>query len=118
MLPYRKNYLYRTTLLDAAYAGQSGFYPNYTLYGLSKYGFATCGSTVLYNLGAGLCDDGFAYEFDNQGTLDKVYQVRELVMQFGQLVVMDFIWINMVLSQMLMIDTTFHLFIPINLAIL
>ncbi len=69
MLPYRKNYLYRTTLLDAAYAGQSGFYPNYTLYGLSKFGFATCGSTVLYNLGAGLCDDGFAYEFDNQGNL-------------------------------------------------
>ena len=55
--------------MDAAYAGQSGFYPNYTLYGLSKFGFATCGSTVLYNLGAGLCDDGFAYEFDNQGNL-------------------------------------------------
>ena len=69
MLPYRQNYLYRTTLLDAAYSGQSGFYENYTLYGLSKNGFATCGSTVLYNRGAGLCDDGFAYEFDNDGNL-------------------------------------------------
>ena len=69
MLPYRQNYLYRTTLVDAAYAGQSGFYPNYTLYGLSKNGFATCGSVVLYNLGAGLCDNGLAYEFDAGGNL-------------------------------------------------
>ena len=69
MLPYRDDYMYRTTLPDAAYSGQSGFYPEYRLYGLSQNGFATCGSTVLYNRGAGLCDDGFAYEFDNNGNL-------------------------------------------------
>ena len=37
MLPYRQNYLYRTTLTDAAYAGQSGFYESYRLYGCLLY---------------------------------------------------------------------------------
>ena len=40
MLPYRQNYLYRTTLTDAAYAGQSGFYESYRLYGLSAMGLS------------------------------------------------------------------------------
>ena len=69
MLPYRQNYLYRTTLTDAAYAGQSGFYESYRLYGLSAMGFASCGRVVLANSGAGLCDDGLAYQFDNSGNL-------------------------------------------------
>ena len=36
---------------------------------MSKYGFATCGAVVLYNNGSGLCDDGYAYQFDNNGNL-------------------------------------------------